>query len=650
MATFFRLIFEEDKEQFLKESINKLKLGLYDSSVFTVNPGLFSVVPTAPFSYWVSDEVRNKFSQYKDLTNNESMLTATKGLATTDDFRFIRTKWETSKANWLPLAKGGDFSPYYADLKLKINWEADGKELKAYLDHKIGKPNQWSRWINAVDFYKKPGLTWPNATTSDLSARVLPRNCIISHMAPTLFIENDSWDDLSPYLAIMNSKVFKFLVSMSLGLADTRKHYEVGVVQKIPVPDLSEEDKKSLSGLALKAYENLKFLDLVDETSAQFLLPEPLLKTRIDFDRNKILQEVERIQGTIDIHCFELFDISEADKIVIQHQKTTKIKLGARSNKDEQQDILSWLVGVSFGRFSKSKAEKVNNGAINPFEIDLTAQLGQRKLVPLLTEDELLENIAVHLTEQRLDISIDVDKFINKDFFDLHLKKYTDSRRQAPVYWQLSSYNNNFSFWLYFHSLNSQSLVMCINDKIEPYYDDLNTDIVKFQSIEKRSLEQELKLEKLLSLSDELERLKQELLEISMFWSPNQNDGIQINAAPFWRLFRNKSWQKKLKRTWEQLQEGDYDWAHLAFSIWPERVLKKCHTDRSLAIAHDVENDLWYAVEVAKKNKKDTVWEWQSKPLSNSELHAYIKEKIETDERLKLYRSNHANNANGSKL
>jgi hypothetical protein len=65
---------------------------------------------------------------------------------------------------------------------------------------------------------------------------------------------------------------------------------------------------------------------------------------------------------------------------------------------------------------------------------------------------------------------------------------------------------------------------------------------------------------------------------------------VQITAAPLWRLFRLKKWQTRLKDTWEKLEAGEYDWAHLAYSIWPERVREKCKTDKSLAIAHDLEH------------------------------------------------------------
>ena len=67
----------------------------------------------------------------------------------------------------------------------------------------------------------------------------------------------------------------------------------------------------------------------------------------------------------------------------------------------------------------------------------------------------------------------------------------------------------------------------------------------------------------------------------------------------------------------------------MAYSVWPERVLRKCHKDRSLAIAHEVEDELWHEVEVIKPRKKEPVLEWQPKPLSDSQLNAYIQTKIQ---------------------
>ena len=70
----------------------------------------------------------------------------------------------------------------------------------------------------------------------------------------------------------------------------------------------------------------------------------------------------------------------------------------------------------------------------------------------------------------------------------------------------------------------------------------------------------------------------------------------------------HKSWQKVLKDTWVKLEKGDYDWAHLANAYWPERVREKCKTDKSLAIAHGLE-DLYVEPEATHKktsSKKKT--------------------------------------------
>jgi hypothetical protein len=60
--------------------------------------------------------------------------------------------------------------------------------------------------------------------------------------------------------------------------------------------------------------------------------------------------------------------------------------------------------------------------------------------------------------------------------------------------------------------------------------------------------------------------------------------------------------RKDLKNCWEKLAAGEYDWAHLAHSMWPDRVREKCKIDRSLAIAHNLEH--LCEVEPKKTKKK----------------------------------------------
>jgi hypothetical protein len=65
-------------------------------------------------------------------------------------------------------------------------------------------------------------------------------------------------------------------------------------------------------------------------------------------------------------------------------------------------------------------------------------------------------------------------------------------------------------------------------------------------------------------------------------------------CVTLWRLVpQNKAWQKELNATWDALCGEKYDWAYLAMHLWPERVVPKCAKDRSLAIAHGLEEVFW---------------------------------------------------------
>jgi len=163
------------------------------------------------------------------------------------------------------------------------------------------------------------------------------------------------------------------------------------------------------------------------------------------------------------------------------------------------------------------------------------------------------------------------------------------NRRQAPIYWQLSTPSCSYSLWLYYHRLSDQTLFTCVNDFVDPRLQQVAEEIARLRQRRNRTPAEEKELERLMAFEGELKDFRAELLRVAAFWKPNLNDGVQITAAPLWKLFQHKPWQKKLKETWEKLERGDYDWAHLAYSIWPERVREKCKTDKSLAIAHGLE-------------------------------------------------------------
>jgi hypothetical protein len=209
--------------------------------------------------------------------------------------------------------------------------------------------------------------------------------------------------------------------------------------------------------------------------------------------------------------------------------------------------------------------------------------------------DDLARVVEEVLARVEVTVPEDVRRWLKRDFFAFHLQRYSKSRRKAPIYWPLSTTSGSYTLWVYYPSLTSQTLYTAINDFIEPKLKQVGTDVTALRNKSSaRTRDDEKQFEALQAFELELIELRDTLLKLAPTYKPNHDDGVQISAAPLWPLFRHKPWQKVLKDTWAKLEKGDYDWAHLAMSYWPERVREKCKTDKSLAIAHGLE-DLYIA-------------------------------------------------------
>lgn len=204
MTLFVRLLDApaDLKGQLLRQAVNG------DSGrAFQVDPVAFEQIPGSPFAYWVSDRVREIFRRLPAFEADRR--TAKQGLATADDFRFVRTWWEVDERSvgerWFGFAKGGSYSPFYADVSLVVNWAGCGAEICSFVDPKTGKT--YSRPQN-TEFYFQPGLTWPLRGVR-LSAQAVPAQCVFSIAGKMAFTP---LEELPACHALMNSSAFGFLV------------------------------------------------------------------------------------------------------------------------------------------------------------------------------------------------------------------------------------------------------------------------------------------------------------------------------------------------------------------------------------------------------------------------------------------------------
>jgi hypothetical protein len=211
-------------------------------------------------------------------------------------------------------------------------------------------------------------------------------------------------------------------------------------------------------------------------------------------------------------------------------------------------------------------------------------------------------------------------EYFRKGFFADHLKRYSKSRRQAPIYWPLSTASGNYTVWLYYHRFAKDTLYRVrelANDKLA--FEERQLANLRQESGPNPSAGQRKQLAEKEAFVQELREFRTEIAQVAPLWNPDLNDGVIINFAPLWRLIAHRPWQKDVKECWEALRAGRYDWAHVAMHLWPERVVPQCQTDRSFAIAHGLDAVFWEEGDGGK---------WKAKKVPEVEVERLIVERI----------------------
>lgn len=617
MTKFLRLLADEEKSIALRETCWSLRDGTFDDRIFDIDPVSFSVIPGTPFAYWVSDKVRGAFQKYEPFESNGRVVR--QGLATADDFRFVRAWWEVeaNSEKWPGFAKGGKFSPFYADIFLVVNWSDDGNEIKNNLNDKGGiRSNVWMLADTATKYFRKPGLTWPSRARK-FAPQALASNCLFSQRGYLAYFPDGNQ---MVGLALFNSTAFDYIFKTTLGRFGYPE-FLVGILKKMPLAETNAIQDGQFEGLAHLGWSKKRTLDTVDETSHAFLLPASLRACVGDYDPYAIEAQLVEIQTKIDDIAFGIYGFSDADRAAalgpsgeldeddgLEDLDDSEGDDGAEAI-NQTDGLLSWAAGVAFGRFDWRLATREREAPPEPKPFDPLPAKSPGMLPDgtkafhthsgILLDDQGHPNDLARLIEEVLarveaPVPSDVRRWLQRDFFPLHLKQYSKSRRKAPIYWPISTNSGIYTLWLYYPSLTSQTLYTAVNDFIEGPNGKLaqvSRDLSKLRTKgSARSAEDERQFEALQILEFELIELRDTLLQIAPTYRPNHDDGVQITAAPLWQLFRHKAWQKILKDTWAKLEKGEHDWAHLAMAYWPARVREKCKTDKSLAIAHDLEH------------------------------------------------------------
>lgn len=640
-CTFIRLLAEENKGEALQDLIISLRNGETSSALFPVAPDKFSMVPGSPFAYWVSDRIRRLFIDLPPFEGDGR--TVKQGLATADDFRFVRAWWEVdpgkivtgtpetapdefraqtfSGKKWVPFAKGGEYSPYYADVHLVVNWGDDGEEIKNWICERYPYlKGNWEWVVKNTEYYFRPGLTYPRRLHR-LAVMPLPKGSIISVRGSGIYTD---FDELLITAALFSSKSFDFFVKTMLGRFN-HPQFDNGTLCKTIIPSDFNDNINDIKGIIEQLIKLKQNIDSFDELTHVFIFTGDrsnsnssilqLMKNQnkqISLINNQILINQEKIDSIInsmyklsinDIGCINFYtrseDISKDLLPNINSPATTAI------------DIISYLFGAIFGRWDIRFA----TGEKQPPELpDPFAPLPACSPGMLQGEDGL--PLAPHEVPADYPLAVDADGILVDDeghpddivarirdvltiiwgdradaiekeaceilgtkslrdyfrkptaggFWDDHVKRYSKSRRKAPIYWLLQSAKKNYAIWIYYPRMDADTLYKALRyakDKLaveERRLEDMQGELAQLgtggpavKRLEKGIDAQEAFISELHDFVEKLERAA------NLNLVPEHDDGVVLTIAPLWELV---PW-KEPKNYWDELIEGKYEWSSI---------------------------------------------------------------------------------------
>ena len=649
-ASFVRLTGHREKSGALARAIKAWRDGVAAPEVSELDPSRFTMVPGSPFAYWVSDEIRDLFETGEPFGSSERE--AYIGASTKNNFRFLRTWWEVDGSRvgkrvddtwsgkpWVPFAKGGPYSPFYTQFDLVVDWENDAAKIEHELLTKFDYLRGDAEWVlHRQNRLWEAGIVWPLRAPA-MSPQARPRGVIFSDRGYSAFVPHS---ERMATISIFVSSAFNYMYRMLLG-REGHPEFLVGKVLEVPWPPL-HRCVDSLDALGRMAWSDQRSLDRVSQTSHAFDVPElsrvsgESLPERVKAWSQVVRRTEAKIQAMrsqVDEIVSELYSLDAADREAIANEGFASLKPSEKplvSPGDVVGALLEWTVGVAFGRFDIRLATgerpiPEDPDPFDPLPVCSPGMLQDEEGLPattsppgypievawngILVDDEghprdVVRHIRRILSEvsDGQDWSVEAEEILGRDLrgwvqrslFEGHIKRYSKSRRKAPIFWRLGTPSGSYSVWLYYPRATGDTLYRVLSDYVEPKLHHEESQLLRLrqESGASPTASQQKRIEAQETLVSEVQDMKGELEVIAQLWRPEFDDGVVLNFAPFWRLVAHtRKWQKECQKHWKKLREGEYDWSYTAMRLWPERVVPACAEDRSFAMAHGLEEEFF---------------------------------------------------------
>lgn len=471
---------------------------------FISNSIRFEKLPGNIIAYWCSNNIIRAFDSKMILGD---IAKPRQGVKTLDNDRFLKLWFEVdinkcgfgienieksieSKLKWFPYNKGGSFRKWYGNNEYMVNWENDGREMKAFAKYKY---KCYTRTITNISYFFKEGLTWSTISSGSLSLRYFPKGFLFDSKGSSMYFNDDILQDY--ILALMNCKV----ADLFLKILSPTLDFNVGPISNIPV--------------VLDELQMLQIKHIVDcniniskndwdsfETSWEFK-KHPFLK-HLQLGNNVKLSDIYNIWKTETEDAFRQLTLNEEvlNRLFItiyglQDELTPDVndKDITIRKADRVRDIksfISYAVGCILGRYSLDEEGLIYaGGQFNPdryktFKVDID------NVIPI-TDDEYFEDdivtrfinfVKITFSEETLEENLDyiadtlgkkanetsrqtIRRYFLKDFYKDHLQIY----QKRPIYWLFDSgKNDGFKALIYMHRYDVGTVARVRTDYLHP--------------------------------------------------------------------------------------------------------------------------------------------------------------------------------------
>lgn len=533
----------------------------------------------------------------------------------------LRLFFEVFKStNYVSQYNGGVYSLFYSTYREFVAWKENGQITKAHNAYRSCK----LEYMRAGIAYGKRG--------DILDSTVLKEKMFFT--TEGLAIPAIPHSGRKSLLSFVNSILSQYVINLYCG-----NHKQAGYVSLLPMPDYAT--RQSDIERIIKAIIDIKrkWFSL-DETNLEYhgLLAQMDLTDGIDAALDKMQQNLtvdyERYTELVKENDDLWMDLAgiERDSDFRQMLNDYKrrrpyeelLSIDGASNyniidkKVMAQEIVMELVGMAFGRWNTAYAKGeqaipefgdvfdalpfmpvVSQGeAACPAQLDVPTDgiLTNNSDSSLCLASHVREVMHYLWADRADDMEYELCRLIGckslqaylaspTGFFDYHFKRYTKSRRKAPIYWLLASEDGTVDYWVYYPKLSKNTLPQLII-RLREQQEQLRTRLNAVLAAHDKTQESQIRAEQeqVEGMMDELNRI------LAAGYVPNHDDGVPVTAAPLLHLAASRPWRVECEKNMELLEKGDYDWSHLAMSMYPARVTQKAKKDWCMALTHGLEH------------------------------------------------------------